>query len=100
MFYLNISLEYINSLIYNLKSVTFKHKEINYSTMIDAKSLICGELTPGSEKKEAISPIDNNVIANIGFLSDSELLNAFKSAKKGKDRKEKKDFTELIELAN
>lgn len=68
--------------------------------MIEVKSLICGELTPGSETKESVSPIDNTVIANIGFLSDSELLNAFGSAKKGSERKEKKDFTELHELAN
>lgn len=68
--------------------------------MIDAKSLICGELTPGSETKEAVSPIDTNVIANIGFLSNSELLNAFESAKQGIGRKEKKDFTELHELGN
>jgi acyl-CoA reductase-like NAD-dependent aldehyde dehydrogenase len=68
--------------------------------MINVKSLICGKLSEGSEVKESVSPIDNSVVANIEFLSESELEAAFKSSKEEKQRKEKKDFEELTHLAN
>ncbi len=67
--------------------------------MIQARSLIGGRIVSGKQFVKNISPVDGAIVSQVNLLSEGELVDVFTQARGIKGNRVKKDYSELLQLA-